>query len=329
MNLLPTLNYFPGDKYAPIPPAEKGVQTITAEHFVDVSPGSLEGLQFDRTGENLYYVLTFERKVMKVNMKTKEVSLVVEIPYPEALPAAVKIHKDGRLFIACASEDFVKPAGVVFCCNPDGTNIQTVVDQGKYIVDDMVFDSKGGFYFTDFQGHAYNPIGSIYYVHPDMKTITPVLQNIEGPNGIALSPDESILFVSIPFTGRILRLTLRDDDKTKIAVFGCVITYTTTGNYGPDSLCNDIDNNIYTAMSAQGRVLVFNSNGFLIGQVLMPGRDEGRNLTTLHATIRPGTRELYIGAADSLGEIGAEPAPSSIFRCQAFAEANMSQYQYR
>ena len=54
----------------------------------------------------------------------------------------------------------------------------------------MVFDSKGGFYFTDFRGYSTNPKGGVYYVSPDFKTVTPVIQNISVANGVALSTDE-------------------------------------------------------------------------------------------------------------------------------------------
>ena len=38
----------------------------------------------------------------------------------------------------------------------------------------------------------------------------------------------------------------------------------------------DSDDNLYVAMYGQGRVLVFNKRGYPIGQILMPGRDEGK-----------------------------------------------------
>ena len=50
----------------------------------------------------------------------------------------------------------------------------------------MVFDSKGGFYFTDFRGYSTNPKGGVYYVSPDFKTVTPVIQNISVANGVLL-----------------------------------------------------------------------------------------------------------------------------------------------
>jgi lactonase len=50
--------------------------------------------------------------------------------------------------------------------------------------------------------------------------------------------------------------------------------------------------------------------------VLLPGRDEGRNLRSTSMAIRPGTDDLYIVASDAAGGQGA-----TIFRAKAFASA--------
>jgi lactonase len=52
----------------------------------------------------------------------------------------------------------------------------------------LVFDAKGGFYFTDFRGVSTDPKGGVHYVSPDFRTITPVLPHLAMANGIALSP---------------------------------------------------------------------------------------------------------------------------------------------
>lgn len=56
----------------------------------------LEGLNFDRHGQ-LYLLDVFEGNIFKVNPETKE----IKRPFVshKANPAAIKIHKDGRLFI--------------------------------------------------------------------------------------------------------------------------------------------------------------------------------------------------------------------------------------
>lgn len=69
-------------------------------------------------------------------------------------------------------------------------------------------------------------------------------------------------------------------------------------------------------MHGQGRVLVFNRIGIPIGQVLLPGRDEGHHLLTTSMAIRLGTDNLYIVTSD-----GDQGQGATIFRAKVFAEA--------
>jgi lactonase len=78
----------------------------------------------------------------------------------------------------------------------------------------------------------------------------------------------------------------------------------------------DADDNLYVAMYGQGRVLAFNRNGIPIGQVLLPGREEGHNLRSTSMAIRPGSNDLYVVTNDATGGQGA-----TIFRAKAFASA--------
>lgn len=253
---LPTLKYT--GKSASVAPivSENELQTVTAEPWIKISDRGLqlEGLNFDREG-NLFLLDVFEGNIFKVNTSTKEVTrpFVSE----KANPAAIKVHKDGRLFI-CYLGDF-KTTGGIFSTTEEGEQFEEIVSElsTEYCIDDMVFDSKGGFYFTDFRGYSTNPLGGVYYVSPDFKTITPVIQNISVANGVALSTDERVLWVTETTTNRLHRIELEEDGVT-IAPFGATIPYYFTGHEGPDSCCIDSDDNLYVAMYGQGRVLVFN-----------------------------------------------------------------------
>jgi gluconolactonase len=70
---------------------------------------------------------------------------------------------------------------------------------------DIVFDSAGGFWFTD-HGKLRprdRDRGGVYYATPDGKSIKEVLFPLDAPNGIALSPDGSRLYVAESFTARL------------------------------------------------------------------------------------------------------------------------------
>jgi len=188
-----------------------------------------------------------------------------------------------------------------------------VPPEAGYVVNDLVFDAKGGFYFADFRGTSTDPKGGVYYVAPDLQTITPILPHLAMANGVALSPDGKVLWATE--FGRNLLHRVELADATTPTPLGTAVPYHFTGP-APDSLRVDADGNVYAAIYGQGRVLVFNRNGIPISQVLLPGRDEGHNLLSTSMALRPGTDEFLIVTND-----GSEGEGSRIFHARAFASA--------
>jgi lactonase len=190
--------------------------------------------------------------------------------------------------------------------------MQTIVPvTAGYMPNDLVFDAKGGIYFSDFRGISTEPKGRVYYVSPDLMTITPVLPHLAMANGIALSPDGTELWVSEFARNVPHRVVLAAP--TTIAPVGSAIPYHFIGP-APDSMRADSNGNVYVAIYGQGRVLAFNTNGIPIGQILLPGRDEGHNLQSTSMAIKPGTNDVYIVTTDGNGGQGA-----TIFHAKAFA----------
>lgn len=151
------------------------------------------------------------------------------------------------------------------------------------------------FNFTDFRGSATEPAGGVYYLSPDLKTVTPVLRGIAMANGVALSPDDKRLWVGEFGGGRLIRIDLAD--ATTIAPLGSRVAYHFIGP-SPDSMRTDAKGNVYVVLYGQGRVLVFDPAGIPIGQILLPGREQGRNLQSTNLAISPDTDDLYVVAAD-------------------------------
>lgn len=185
--------------------------------------------------------------------------------------------------------------------------------EGGFLPNDLVFDAKGGFYFTDARGTSTDPRGGAYYVGPDGRAPVPVLPNLAMANGVALSPDGRTLWVTEFSRNLLHRVEL--EDATTPKPFGTAVAYHFTGP-APDSMRVDADGNLYVAMNGQGRVLAFNPWGIPIGQVLLQGRDGGHYLRSTNLAIRPGTNELYIVTNDGAGGQG-----SWIFRAKGFANA--------
>ncbi len=294
----------------PIPPSERGLETVVAEPWFKVSHQGivLEGAVFERNG-NLLFCDVSGRRVLRLT-PDKRLSSVVSLN--DVSPGGLAIHKDGRIFIAAMN--LVKGAGAIVAVKPDGTGMQTIVPAtAGYMPNDLVFDANGGFYFSDFRGISTEPKGGAYYVSPDLKTITPVLPQLAMANGIALSPDGKQLWVTEFARNLLHRVVLASP--TAIAPVGTAIPYHFIGP-APDSMRADSDGNLYVAIYSQGRVLVFNRNGIPIGQILLPGRDDGHNLQSTSMAMKPGANDLYIVTSDGSGGQGA-----TIFHAKVFATA--------
>ena len=307
---LPKLSYIAESPHVPMIPSETLLQTVTAVPWIKISDErkQLEGLCFDKNGD-LYFLEVFGGHIMKLEVETM---IVKDIYIADNLkPAAIKIHKNGRLYVAFLG-NFVDNGGI-FSINPDGTDFRYEIAPDKgYVIDDLVFTKDGGYYFTQFTGYTFNPTGGVYYVSPDNEIIQ-IAGNMAGANGIALSKDEGVLWV-----------TETNNNKVDIPPYGAHVPYRFTGCNGPDSCCIDEDDNLYVAIAESGRCMVFNFLGYPIGQILMPGRSDGHMLISTHPYLRPNSDEVVICAND--GDTGGQG--SWLYRAKGFAENFKGAYQY-
>ena len=309
-----SLVYGPETRTAPIPPAELGLQTIVAQPWLKVDQvcySDLEGTNFDLDG-NLWYVEAggAASRLHRVNCDTKEDVVVYADPLKRAM-SSVRPGRDGRVWIPSVGPSF--DHGYIFSCNPDGSDYTLELEWP--VVNDMVFDSKGGYYYTNFVGNISEQTGSVIYVTPDHKQHIPLLGHLASPNGLTLSTDEKTVWVTESNAMRLLRITLDPNGgPTDIAPFGMRVAYNFMGGGVCDSCEVDDDDNLYVAMYEQGRVLVFNRFGWPIGQILLAGRERGEYLLSTHCAIRHGTNELYICTNDPVH--GAW-----IFKAGAFAKS--------
>lgn len=313
------LTYRPNDQMYPIPPAEKDLPTITAEKFVDVNqsledPPSnvLEGLDFDQN-DQLYFVAPARGDVFRVDMKNQTVKKFVHLP-DHMFPGSLKVHADGRLFVPCVGSD---NGSLVAALDPEsGEVMKTTATGTKHKFDDMCFDKQGGFYLSDLIGDSANPNAGIFYVEPDEKTMRPFMgTGLIGTNGIDLDPQENCLWVTEYGRNRLLHYSVVDT-VAGIPPYNAPYKFTGLGWQslgGPDSISIDHDGNVYVAMFGQGRYLIFNKNGFPIGQILLPGREQGDMLASSHLAIRPGTKEAYMCGAN------LKTGKAAIFKAEVYA----------
>jgi lactonase len=293
----------------PLPPDLVGLPTIKAEPWLQVDTDTdmtLEGPSFDRQG-NLFITSVRQGRVFKVIPK-KQVGLIFD--KKDIQTNGTAFHKDGRLFIGCLT-------GELIAMNPDGTNVVIMrpTYQGKTIsINDLVFDSKGNLFVTDFTGNVSDPTGGVYHLSsPDFTAVRQVLCNLWAANGVSLSPNERVLWVGETLRNAVIRVDLLRNGVTPNPRAGVsYVFYSTGGPGGPDSNRVDAEGNLYQAIIFQGRVVILNDRGIPIANVVVPGRDEGKYLKTTNLAIKPGTREGYLCGS---GEGGAW-----IFKFETLAE---------
>ena len=288
-----------------LPMNEASLPTVVAKqwlHYSDVD-ATIEGPSFDRDG-NFYFVSTYEGKVMKVDAKTKKITVVYEDGKSHF--ASLDIHKDGRLFLCDLG-------GRVLAMQPDGTEVTEILT-GLRNPDDIIFCRDGSFYLTELVSNYRNSDGKnsgrVLKVSADYKTVTTLFDGYAGANGVALSPDEKYLYTTEFMGNTLIRTDFMPDGSLEFG-YGCQPIYRFTGICGPDSTCVDSAGNVLQPIYKQGRVLILDKNGIQFMNVLIEGR--AGYMKSSNVCIKPGTTEAYITCA------GAEGA--GIFVFEAPAEA--------
>ncbi len=171
---------------------------------------------------------------------------------------------------------------------------------------DVVVASDGAIWFTDpsyghLQGFRPRPeLGDLVYRYdPGADRLSIAADSFDKPNGLALSPDETVLYVAD--NGRPHHLLSFDVGHGGRLQRRRVVAAATPGH--PDGLKVDGEGRIY-ASSADG-IRVHDPSGILLGEILLPG--------TVNFTFGgPGRNVLYITAdtaiwAAELNAKGASP----------------------
>ncbi|MBB3996675.1 SMP-30/gluconolactonase/LRE family protein [Aureimonas pseudogalii] len=278
----------------PIPVAERDIPTVVAKPWVRIleGPTPLEGVAFSTSGE----ILLCDVGGGRVLRLTSEGVVSPLLERGSLGPGGLAIDTEGRVFVAAAGD---LTAGTVGSLPEGGDDWQEILPTSAgYVPNDLVLDGRGGFYFTDFKGSAFEATGGVHHRAAD-GTITSIVTGLALPNGIALSPDRRTLWIAEHGRNRLVRVRL--DGATQIARLGIDVVYHFIGPK-PDTVRTDAEGNVYVALNGQGRVLVLSPGGIPIGQILLPGREDGRNLRSTSFAIRPGGDEIVIVASD--GERG-------------------------
>lgn len=138
---------------------------------------------------------------------------------------------------------------------------------------DIVFDDFGGFYFTDFgkMYPRYRENGGLYYALADGSKIVEVAYPMITPNGVGLSPEGTVVYVSETETGRLWAFDLEAAGVPKRHSFpsphGGRLVCGLPGYQRFDSLAVDASGNICVATLIAGCITVISPDGTIIRQV--------------------------------------------------------------
>jgi gluconolactonase len=219
----------------------------------------LEGPAIDRHGTLFCTDIPFGR-IFRIDADG-QFSLVCEY---EGEPNGMKIHPDGRAFIA----DHRK--GLLALDLTTGT-ITPVLERawGEAFrgLNDLIFASNGDLYFTD-QGQSglQDPSGRLLRLRAD-GLLECVLDRIPSPNGLAFNPGENVLYLNVTRANAVWRVPLdRDGHASKVGVF-----INMSGGGGPDGLAVDCKGNLAVAGPGTGSVWVFSPAGEPILRIKSPG----------------------------------------------------------
>ena len=167
----------------PLPPDLINLPTIEAEPWFQIDPGAvtfLEGPVFDRE-DNFFVTYPQAGKVFRITPQ-QQISVIFDDEKIEVDGAA--FHRDGRLFIACLS-------GELLIISPGDfrpTSVYPEYQGNRLSMNDLVFDSKGNIYVTDFTGTVMEPTGGVYRISADLKTVQPVVRRLPSQTGSPCHP---------------------------------------------------------------------------------------------------------------------------------------------
>lgn len=143
---------------------------------------------------------------------------------------------------------------------------------------DIVFDSHGGFYFTDLGKRHSDSLerGSIYYASTNGNDIRQLVHPIEQPNGIALSKDETRLYAAETFSAKLRYWDIESPGKLlpHRDPFGVGnILYGFQRYERLDSMAVDGDDNVCIATLGTGCITAIDREGNLVVRAPVPQPD--------------------------------------------------------
>jgi gluconolactonase len=219
-------------------------------------------------GDHLLFSDIPRNRIVRLRM-LQEGPEVTTFRSPSGNPNGQTLDRQGRLITCEHSGRRVVRTEI------DGTiSVLAEAYQGKRLnsPNDIIVRSDGNIYFTDPTfGLGHPPrwqeltFKGVYRISPRGE-LTMLTDSFDMPNGLAFSPDESILYVDDTFGGNIRAFEVsKEGDISKGREF---VTLKGEGPGAPDGMKVDWEGNIYC--TGPGGIWILNSHGKSLGRINLP-----------------------------------------------------------
>jgi len=271
-----------------LPPLPPGVGPV--EKFADIAgtPQSkfLEGGSYDEQG-NLWFVGIGTGWISYLAPDGKLVPVINCNP-PDDIgqtcePQGTRF-KDGKLYLTTRHRG-------ILTYDPKTKELKTLVYTWRNQLfkgpNDLDFDAEGNLYFTDPWATGPGPnvsdrAGAVYQYSKD-GVLRKIMDDLQFPNGIAVSPDNNTLAIGECTAGRMLYAAFAAGptmgvpggytDPQRLTFAGVKAGTYMPGNGCPDGLHYDVKGNLWIATARLGGILQVDPRGLILGFVPIPNGD--------------------------------------------------------
>jgi len=215
----------------------------------------IEGPALARDG-TLYFVDIPAGRIFRLSPQGK-LDLFVEY---DGHPNGLKIHKDGRIFIADYKNGIMWADPATGKITPFLVRIANERLRGP---NDLAFAPNGDLYFTD-QGNSdyLRSHGRVVRVQASGEAEI-LMENLPSPNGICISPSGDALYVALTRTNNVLKAPLEIPPglltTSYVGTTGVFVQM--SGGIGPDGMAVDEDGSLAVAHTGMGCVWLFSNRG--------------------------------------------------------------------
>jgi gluconolactonase len=207
----------------------------------------------------------------------------------EGCPNGLKIHKDGRIFVADAH------CGLL-CFDPLTAKRTVVLSRAPNHefngLNDLVFADNGDIYFTDpGESGLENSVGRVFRLRTTGE-VDLLMDGLPVPNGIVLSPEQDALYLAVTRSLQVLRMMLKP--RFPRVYKSGVFIQLSGGLAGPDGMAVDEAGNLIVVHAGFGTVWQFSP----LGEPLARLKSCTGIRTTNVAYGGPDRKTLYITEAE-------------------------------